>query len=70
MIVHAQKGNSFWAAKHDFECVGPFLLGMEKLDPIFESGQVGPRIGVFEEPRANFRIYKHIPMLPLVRVIT
>lgn len=65
MIKIAQDGNSFFATEENFECVGPFLLGMKKPDSLFESGQIGPHIGVFDEPRANARLYKFIPMLPL-----
>lgn len=65
MIKVAQDGNSFYATEDNFECVGPFILGMKKPDPLFESGQIGPHIGVFDEPRANARLYKFIPMLPL-----
>jgi len=32
-------------------------------DPIFESGQMGPRLGIFKEARANKRIYQVIPRL-------
>jgi uncharacterized protein (DUF169 family) len=32
-------------------------------DPIFESGQVGPKLGVFKDPRANRRIYQYLPRL-------
>jgi len=65
MIKVAQEGKSFFATEEDFDCVGPFILGMRKPDPLFESGQIGPHIGVFDEPRANARLYKFIPMLPL-----
>ena len=63
MLKEAQAGSPFYAEKEDFECVGPFLLGMVEPDALFESGQVGPRLGVFEEARANRRLYQYIPML-------
>ena len=63
MLVEAQKGSSFYAVKENFTCVGPLLLGMVEDDPIFESGQVGPRLGVFKDARANLRIYQTIPRL-------
>jgi uncharacterized protein (DUF169 family) len=40
------------------------LLGMVELDPKFESGLVGPRLGVFKDDRANRRIYQHLFRLP------
>ncbi len=63
MLREAHKGKPFYATKDDFECVGPLLLGMEPPDPLFESGQMGPRLGYFKEARANSRIYEFIPRL-------
>ncbi len=63
MLKEAQEGSSFYAIKENFECVGPILLGMVDHDPIFESGQMGPRLGIFEEARANRRLYQYIPRL-------
>jgi uncharacterized protein (DUF169 family) len=63
MLREAQEGAPFYAGKEDFECVGPFLLGMVEPGALFESGQVGPRLGVFEEPRTNRRLYQFVPMM-------
>jgi uncharacterized protein (DUF169 family) len=63
MLREAQKGSPFYATKEDFECVGPLILGMEEPPPIFESGQVGPKLGLFKEARANRRVYPPIPTL-------
>ena len=63
MMREAQEGNPFYAVKENFECVGPILMGMVENDPIFESGQVGPRLEIFEEARANQRLYQFIPRL-------
>jgi uncharacterized protein (DUF169 family) len=64
MLGEAQKGTPFYITKDDFECVGPFILGMVAPDDLFESGQVGYKLGIFEEPRANSRLYKYVPMMP------
>jgi len=64
MLTEAQEGSPFYATKEDFTCVGPLLLGMVEHEPIFESGLVGPKLGVFKEARANRRIYQVIPRLP------
>jgi len=64
MLKEAQEAGSFYAAKEDFTCVGPLLLGMVERDPIFESGLVGPALQVFKEGRANRRVYQIIPKLP------
>jgi uncharacterized protein (DUF169 family) len=63
MLVEAQKGKAFYVTKEDFTCIGPLLLGMIAEEPIFESGQVGPKLGVFRDPRANRRIYQYLPRL-------
>jgi len=63
MLVEAQNGSPFYVAKENFTCIGPLVLGMVDSDPIFESGQVGPKLEVFKEARANRRIYQFIPKL-------
>ncbi len=64
MLKEAQEAPPFYAAEEDFECaVGPFLLGMTEPSPIFKSGQVGARLGVFDDARANRRIYDQISSL-------
>jgi uncharacterized protein (DUF169 family) len=63
MLAEAQKGNSFYVQQEDFTCLGPLLLGMKDSDPVFESGRVGPELGVFKDARANRRIYQHVPRL-------
>lgn len=63
MLPEAQAGNAFYATRENFTCVGPLILGMMEHEPIFESGQVGPKLGVLKEPRANQRIYDVIPKL-------
>src|SRR4030042_1938224 len=63
MLVEAQQGKAFYATKDDFTWIGPLLLGMIDEDPIFESGQVGPKLGGFTDTRANRRIYQSLPRL-------
>jgi uncharacterized protein (DUF169 family) len=63
MLAEAQKGKAFYVTKDDFTCIGPLLLGMIEGDPIFESGAVGPKLGVYRDTRANRRIYQYIPRL-------
>lgn len=63
MLREAQGSAPFYATKDDFECVGPLILGMAESEPIFESGQLGPRLELFKEPRANNRIYYYIPRM-------
>jgi uncharacterized protein (DUF169 family) len=63
MLPEAQEGNAFYVTKENFTCVGPLILGMIEHEPIFESGQVGPRLEVLKDIRANQRIYHVIPKL-------
>ena len=63
MLVEAQEAGSFYAARDNFTCVGPLLLGMVEHEPIFERGLVGPRLEIFKDARANRRVYQVIPRL-------
>jgi uncharacterized protein (DUF169 family) len=64
MLVKAQSGSAFYVTKDDFTCIGAMLLGMVEMDPKFESGEVGPKLGAFKDDRANRRIYQYLPKLP------
>jgi uncharacterized protein (DUF169 family) len=63
MIGEAQKSEPFYGAVDNFTCVEPILLGMAEGDPVFESGSIGPELGIFEEARANRRLYHYITKL-------
>jgi len=63
MLGEAQKSPPFYADRENFTCMGPVVLGMEEANPIFASGQVGPKDGIYKEPRANRRIYNFIPKM-------
>jgi uncharacterized protein (DUF169 family) len=63
MIREAQLGIPFYAELDNFNCVGPILTGMVESDPVFESGQIGPSLHIFEEARANRRLYTYITKL-------
>jgi len=64
MLKEAQDARPFYATIESFECmVGPMLLGMKEPNPIFESGQIGPKLGIVDDARANRRFYQHIPFL-------
>ncbi len=59
MLKEAQTAEPpFYTTSENHECkAGPMLLGMVESDPIFESGQVGHKLGVYEDPRANRKLY-------------
>jgi uncharacterized protein (DUF169 family) len=64
MLKIAQGSAPFYATAENHECkAGAILLGMAEGDPIFESGSVGPKLGVYEDARANRRIYHDISRL-------
>jgi uncharacterized protein (DUF169 family) len=63
MVPEAQKGKVFYADLASHECAGPLVLGMVEMEPFFESGQLGPRLEIFKEARANRRIYEVVPKL-------
>ncbi len=68
MIAEAQKRDDpFYFGKENENCVGSVALGMEEMPPFAEAGLIGdasdegPTHNIFEEARANARIYEHIP---------
>lgn len=64
MLKEAQTSDPFYATMDNHECkAGLILQGMGDPDPIFESGQIGAKAGVYEDPRANRRIYHGMPRL-------
>jgi len=64
MLTIAQNSGPFYTTQENHECkAGPILTGMVEPDPIFESGQMGPKLGVYEDPRANRQIYHSMSRL-------
>ncbi len=63
MIKEAQEAEPFYVTVENFTCVGPILLGMAEGDPVFESGHIGQSLHIFEEARANRRLYHYITRL-------
>ena len=63
MIEEAQKTSTpFYFCKENHEaCVGKILLGMEDLEPFEISGQIGAKLEIFQEPRANYIFYQYLP---------
>jgi uncharacterized protein (DUF169 family) len=53
----------YFSKNHKETCVGKILLGMEDMAPFAESGNIGQRLGVFEEARANEHFYQFVPKL-------
>jgi uncharacterized protein (DUF169 family) len=62
MIKEAhQRPAPFYFGKENEDCVGRAVLGMEELPPFVEGGQIGPKFGIYQEPRANQKIYQYVP---------
>jgi uncharacterized protein (DUF169 family) len=65
MIKEAQeRGTPFYFAKENESCFGRALLGMEDLPAFAEGGQVGIKLEIFQEERANSDLYQHLHILP------
>jgi uncharacterized protein (DUF169 family) len=63
MFREAQDCSPFYAAKDNFACVDRLVLGMVEPEPIYESGQIGAKERIYQEARANRRIYQYAPKL-------
>ena len=64
MFVETQKSSPFYAGKNNFSCVDRVLLGMMDPDPTMESGQIGFKEKIYQEARANSRIYNYVCKIP------
>lgn len=65
MPEEAQKSGAFYVDSQSFECAEPLFLGINNDDPASVSGQIGTKVGldIFQEARANRRIYEVLPTL-------
>ena len=64
MIKEAKQcGTPFFMTKENEDCGGKTMLGMVDPSPIGESGQLGVKYGIFQEPRANGRLNQDAPKL-------
>ena len=65
MIKEAQQSKTpFYVTKENEDCFGKVILGMEETPPFAESGRVGVELEIFQNERANSRLYQHIIKLP------
>jgi len=63
MLREAQEGSSFYVGKEDFKCVEKMLLGMEEPEPALVGGLVGETDELFQEARANRKMYQYLPRM-------
>ena len=63
MLVEAQTAGKpfYFGREHNETCVGKILLGMQAMEAFAESGQIGERLHIFQEARANYAFYQHVP---------
>ena len=65
MVKEAQeRGTPFYFAKENETCFGKALLGMEDLPAFAEAGQIGVRLEIFQDARANSHLYQELYILP------
>lgn len=60
-----QMGEPFYITAENDECFGKITLGMEDMPPFAEAGCLGPELEVFQDARANSRLYTDLPRLGL-----
>jgi uncharacterized protein (DUF169 family) len=61
MINEAQKRNEpFYFTRDNEDCVGKVALGMVEMEVPVEGGLIGPGFGIYQEPRANNALYRHV----------
>jgi uncharacterized protein (DUF169 family) len=53
----------YFSKEHDETCVGKVIMGMEQMSAVGKSGQIGPRLGVFDDSRANEHVYQQVPKM-------
>jgi uncharacterized protein (DUF169 family) len=63
ILVEAQNSSFpfYFDRQYAETCVGKILLGMQDMEPFAESGQIGERLQIFQEARANYAFYQHVP---------
>jgi uncharacterized protein (DUF169 family) len=62
MIAEAQeRGVPFYAGRENEDCVGGLPMGWMDVPPLALGGEMGRKWGVFEEARANARLYVDTP---------
>jgi uncharacterized protein (DUF169 family) len=64
LIKLAQQSDApFFMTQENETCVGSIILGMQPWPPDAKSGQLGVKLGIFQESRCNSRLYDDLPML-------
>ena len=61
--AQAENKAFYFSRENNETCVGKIILGMEEFTPFEKSGQIGPRLGVFDDARCNQHFYQFVPKL-------
>jgi uncharacterized protein (DUF169 family) len=63
ILIEAQQSKRpfYFDRTYQETCVGKILLGMQEMESFAESGQIGERLQIFQEARANYAFYQHVP---------
>ncbi len=65
MLKEAQeRGTPFYFARENENCFGKALLGMEDLPAFAQAGEVGIKLEIFQDSRANGNLYQYLNLLP------
>jgi uncharacterized protein (DUF169 family) len=65
MLKEAQeRATPFYFARENENCFGKALLGMEDLPAFAEAGEIGIKLEIFQEARANSNLYQYLTLLP------
>jgi uncharacterized protein (DUF169 family) len=62
--VAQQRGTPFYVSKEEENCFGTVVMGMQEAPLFAEAGLLGEKFEIFQEARANQRLYKDLPTLP------
>ena len=64
MIKEAQQRETpFYITEENEDCFGAIVLGMRDAPVFAESGQMGVKLEIFQDARANSRLYSDLPIL-------
>ena len=64
MLKEAQNNPPFYVQQEDLQCVESIVLGMADPEPFITAGLVGETDDLFEEARANRKLYQFLPTMP------
>lgn len=63
--IAQRRGTPFYITTEDENCYGAVVMGMMEAPLFAEAGMLGEKYEIFQEARANQRLYKDLPTLPL-----